>query len=436
MRYRLLLRTLRLLIYIKRFFWFLGRYFLFVFGWILRPLWRLLGYLFYKLGWLYKKIASAGSLDSQLLKRDYLQLIVFALLFIAALPHTKFLASAGSLLPGQKTIAYAIFGQNQEFAVEEIIAQEEFYETPAWREGLLSAGSNLGAGVWQKQDLAGAVAGGTAISKPMLIPGAAIGGTRDKTIEYIVEPGDSLGSIAVQFDVDVATILWENNLSVRNYIRPGDVLRILPVSGLTHIIKRGDNLKKITLAYEAKTEDIVKFNKLKSDGTDLIIGEKIIIPGGVKAAARAIASAPRTSQVFRRVAVPPRSLGAPSLLGFLWPTAARTITQYFSWRHSALDIAGPMSTAIYASKSGAVEKSQCGWNSGYGCVIIISHGGGVKTLYGHNSRLLVSAGDSVERGQTIALMGNTGRVYGRTGIHTHFEININGRRVNPLGYVR
>jgi murein DD-endopeptidase MepM/ murein hydrolase activator NlpD len=112
------------------------------------------------------------------------------------------------------------------------------------------------------------------------------------------------------------------------------------------------------------------------------------------------------------------------------------ITQYFGWTHHAIDIAGPFETPTYAAKAGTVEKAQCGWNSGYGCYVIIDHGNGIKTLYGHHSRLLVSPGEYVETGQTIALMGNTGKVRGRTGIHVHFEIIKNGVRVNPLGYVR
>jgi murein DD-endopeptidase MepM/ murein hydrolase activator NlpD len=101
-----------------------------------------------------------------------------------------------------------------------------------------------------------------------------------------------------------------------------------------------------------------------------------------------------------------------------------------------LDIAGPFATPTYAAKAGVVEKAQCGWNSGYGCVIIIDHGGGIKTLYGHHSKLLVSAGDHVDAGDTIGLMGNTGNVRGITGIHVHFEVIVGGVRVNPLGYVR
>jgi len=80
-----------------------------------------------------------------------------------------------------------------------------------------------------------------------------------------------------------------------------------------------------------------------------------------------------------------------------------------------------------------VIKSQCGWNGGYGCYIILDHGGGVHTLYGHASLLYVSIGESVTQGQTIALMGSTGR---STGPHVHFEVRRGGVRENPLQYVK
>jgi murein DD-endopeptidase MepM/ murein hydrolase activator NlpD len=246
-----------------------------------------------------------------------------------------------------------------------------------------------------------------------------------------------LGSIASDFGVSVATILWENSLNTKSIIRPGTILKIPPTTGVMHTVKKGDNLGKIAALYEAKAEDIIRFNNLKSDGTDLRIGRRIVVPNGIKPKEQAVAKIKRTDVVVKQIAVPPASRQVPTMEGgFIWPSGSRTITQYFGFRHPAIDIAGPFGTPTYASKSGIVETASCGWNYGYGCYVIINHGGGVKTLYGHHSKLLVSPGDQVEQGQTIALMGNTGNVRGRTGIHLHFEIIVNGSRVNPLGYVR
>jgi murein DD-endopeptidase MepM/ murein hydrolase activator NlpD len=265
------------------------------------------------------------------------------------------------------------------------------------------------------------------------LPGQSLGGARDKVIEYEVQSGDSLSSIAAKFQINIATILWENNLGIRSYLHPGDKLRILPVSGVTHTIKKGDTIKKIAALYGASTEEIVKFNKLKADGSDLIAGEKILIPNGTKQQQRSVV-APRN---INQIAAPPSSRQSPTVSGFVWPSAARVITQYFTWKHSGLDIAGGnFSTANYAAKAGVVIKSQCGWNSGYGCVVVIDHGGGIQTLYGHNSRVLVTPGEYVEAGQTIALMGNTGKTRGRTGIHLHFEVRVNGVRTNPFRFVK
>ncbi len=99
--------------------------------------------------------------------------------------------------------------------------------------------------------------------------------------------------------------------------------------------------------------------------------------------------------------------------------------------HSGVDLAGPYGKAIVAAEDGKVITA--GWNSGgYGNYVIISHGGGITTLYGHNSSLTVSAGQKVKRGQTIARCGSTGR---STGNHLHFEVRKNGSTRNPMNYI-
>lgn len=98
--------------------------------------------------------------------------------------------------------------------------------------------------------------------------------------------------------------------------------------------------------------------------------------------------------------------------------------------HAGVDIANDIGTPIVATAAGVVASS--GWSGGYGYCVTIDHGNGMKTLYGHCSELLVSAGTRVKKGQVIALMGNTGR---STGPHVHYEVHIDGVAVNPVSYL-
>lgn len=101
------------------------------------------------------------------------------------------------------------------------------------------------------------------------------------------------------------------------------------------------------------------------------------------------------------------------------------------WYHYGIDIPAPKGTNVVAANSGTVITA--GWIRGYGNTVIIAHGGGVVTLYGHNSALVVKKGDVVSRGQTIAKVGSTGR---STGNHSHFEVRVNQKYQNPINYVK
>lgn len=100
------------------------------------------------------------------------------------------------------------------------------------------------------------------------------------------------------------------------------------------------------------------------------------------------------------------------------------------WYHYGIDIPAPAGTPVVAAASGEVIHS--GWINGYGYTIMIAHGSGIVTLYGHNSALVVSKGDQVSRGDTIAKVGSTGR---STGNHSHFEVRVNGEFEDPQTYV-
>ena len=139
------------------------------------------------------------------------------------------------------------------------------------------------------------------------------------------------------------------------------------------------------------------------------------------------------------VASPQVSYTGGSGGGMIWPLSG-PITSEFGWRvhpisgtqkfHSGIDIGGDYGEPIVAAASGVV--SDACWISGYGNTVIIDHGGGISTLYGHNQSFAVSAGQSVSQGQTIAYCGSTGN---STGPHCHFEVRESGTVVSPYGYL-
>ena len=125
--------------------------------------------------------------------------------------------------------------------------------------------------------------------------------------------------------------------------------------------------------------------------------------------------------------------GVVSSSGFIWPVSG-PVTSPFGWRwgrmHEGIDIAVPTGTPVAAAASGRVIYA--GWMGGYGNLVVIDHGGGLATAYGHNSAIAVANGSSVSQGQTISYAGSTGH---STGPHVHFEVRVNGSPVDPLGYL-
>ena len=126
----------------------------------------------------------------------------------------------------------------------------------------------------------------------------------------------------------------------------------------------------------------------------------------------------------------------------LWPAPDRfTITSPYGYRihpilktkklHTGIDIRSSMGENILAAQDGKVIHSD--WYGGYGKVIMIDHGGGIVTLYAHNSQLVVKEGSNVKKGTVIAKSGNSGL---STGPHLHFEVRENGKYVDPLKYVK
>jgi murein DD-endopeptidase MepM/ murein hydrolase activator NlpD len=250
---------------------------------------------------------------------------------------------------------------------------------------------------------------------------------RTETINYVVEAGDILGTIAEKFELNITSLLWANNLSFYSTIRPGQTIKIPPVDGLVYKIKKGDTLEKIAKTYQSDINDIVEFNQLTSLH-DIIAGQDIMVPGGIKPSTYVPTKRPIASVFTAPTSQPSTDSGSK----LLWPTNSRRITQYYKWRHSGLDIGNKTGQPIYASESGKVTTA--GWNrGGYGYYVIINHGNGLVTLYAHATKLYVKRGDTVSRGDIIAGIGSTGW---STGPHIHYEVRVNGVRKNPLDYIK
>lgn len=250
---------------------------------------------------------------------------------------------------------------------------------------------------------------------------------RDKIINYTVQKGDTLSTIARKFGISVETIQWENDISGEN-ITVGDTIRILPVTGMAYKVGSGETIYTIAKKLDTDPQKIVDFpfNDFANPETfSLTVGQTLIVPDGVK---------PSEQPTYVRPAQPIYAgTSAVGATGFAWPIHGG-ISQYPSWYHMALDITDPYGTPILAATNGTVSSVSTGtYDGGYGNNVYIAAGNGISTHYAHMSSVYVSPGQSVVAGKTVVgAIGLTGRT---TGAHLHFEVLVNGALVNPLGYL-
>ena len=252
---------------------------------------------------------------------------------------------------------------------------------------------------------------------------------RDRIVEYKVQEGDTLSSIAEKFDVSVDTIRWQNDLQSRDQIKLGQTLEILPVTGVLHKVKKGDTVYSIAKKYDSSAQSVVDFpyNAFVNDETfGLAIGQVVIVPDGV------MPEAVLWSPVARVKQITPDAGTVVASGSFVWPTSG-SVSQRFAWYHKGVDIANRAAPAVLSADAGTVIVA--GWpdNNGYGNRVMIDHKNGYRTLYGHLSKIYVVAGQTVNRGAAIGQMGSTGR---STGTHLHFEIIYNGSYLNPLSILQ
>jgi murein DD-endopeptidase MepM/ murein hydrolase activator NlpD len=248
-----------------------------------------------------------------------------------------------------------------------------------------------------------------------------------ETSIYIVRKGDSISQIAEMFNVSMNTILWANDMKKGDKIAEGDVLFILPISGVEHTVAKGQTLKGIAKLYKADIDDILLYNDITED-SKLAVGDVLMIPeglmseeGGDKPAANLGSSAARDKNYY---ATHPLK----NLIGyFINPVPTGRKTQGLHGPgHRGIDIGAPTGTPIYASASGIVIKTKTGCvvgqkrcGGGYGNMVLVQHPNGTKTLYAHMTKVGTYTGASVSRGDIIGYVGSTGL---STGPHIHFEV--------------
>ncbi len=264
-------------------------------------------------------------------------------------------------------------------------------------------------------------------------------GTLEEKI-YIVQKGDTISEIAEKFDLTIEQVYKMNPELNGELINIGDELIVTALTSPV-TVKTTENKKRIeeipySVSYE--TDNSMYLNESKVlvkgvEGKKLVeyeitkengdIVEKIILSQETQEEAIEMVVAKGTKFV------PSKGSGVIS-----WPTIGGIITSPYGPRwgsfHYGIDISGVNDRTIKAADGGTIIYT--GYRGGYGNCIIIDHGNGVQTLYGHLSSINVALGTKIAKGQKIGVMGSTGNAY---GVHLHFEVIVDGEKKNPINYI-
>ncbi len=269
---------------------------------------------------------------------------------------------------------------------------------------------------------------------------------------YVVQQGDTLFGIAEKYGLKPQTLLWGNYDTLKDNpdtLRVGHKLNILPEDGVLHTWTTGEGLNSVAKYYGETPEAIIDFpgNNLDTatigDYThpNIVAGTKLVIPGGKReflswSAPRVTRKDPSAAAVLGPGNCGVILTGPVGSGAFVWPTeGSHFISNPFSLdiNHPAIDLPGFTGSPIHAVDGGVVVYA--GWNDwGYGNMIMIDHGNGWQSLYGHLSQINVGCGQGVAQGEIIGLMGSTGN---STGPHVHLELRNDAYgKVNPVLFLR
>lgn len=284
--------------------------------------------------------------------------------------------------------------------------------------------------------------------------GQAIGYTKDKSnlqqkINDYIENGDG-GSIAfVQVDnlPEYKLCLLKKNIETND----DEIFDIVKQSGTSYykyyaILDEGEEKLYLSSFEEAENaiselknkksanqNELTILEKYEAEAKDIVTKEEAISklyekvePVKTKTSSSTVKYASSVNSTSKKIAlginlIKPISGSVTSRFGSRWGST-----------HKGIDIGAPKGTPIKAAASGTVVSASTGYNGGYGNCVVISHGNGIETAYGHCSALYVKVGQKISQGQVVAGVGNTGRSFGN---HLHFEIRINGVAQNPQNYL-
>ncbi len=265
--------------------------------------------------------------------------------------------------------------------------------------------------------------------------------------EYIVKVGDTLGTIAEYYGIGTETILWANDLTVDSVIQPGETLEIPPGNGLNVKVQSGETLEGLAKKYDSSPQMIIDVNWLDYP-FELEEGQDLFIPDGKKPEPPKPVAPVYSGIVRQRAGELLSSPAVPGVGRFLsWPVAGGGggLLQCYTGWHNGIDISSPVGTNLVASAPGVVTFAGCqsggcppmgslygGW--GLAWTVVVDHGNGLSSVYGHMRNIYVSSGQSVSTGQALGEMGSTGTAY---GVHIHFMLLQGGswRGINPAPYM-
>jgi murein DD-endopeptidase MepM/ murein hydrolase activator NlpD len=270
---------------------------------------------------------------------------------------------------------------------------------------------------------------------------------RQEVVKYTVQEGDTVFGIAEKFGLEPETVLWGNYYTLLDdphQLQAGQELNILPVNGTYHEWQQGEGLNGISSYYGVTPEDIINYPANNLDiasigdfsNPNITPGTWLIVPNGRRefVSWSAPLGVTRENPAYARVLGPGAcdaiSGGAVGYGTFIWPANKHYLSGFDytpNANHWGIDLAGNEGEAVYATDAGVIVYA--GWNNyGYGNMILVDHGGGFQSLYGHLSGLNVVCGQSVGQGDVIGAIGTTGR---SSGAHLHFEIMTSSYKINP-----